>query len=121
MDDLILRSAYFRRTDDLLLRSLAHDLDVSKSDLIRAAIRLKLDDWRASGSHEVVLKDLARGTRENAVARKIVVQVPGAKRVAPPKQPSPAKTEAEPTKQSAKPTAVPARRTAKREAAAVTA
>jgi Arc/MetJ-type ribon-helix-helix transcriptional regulator len=79
MDDLILRSAYMRRTDDLLLRTLAHDLNVSKSDLIRAAIRLKLDDWRATENQDAVRKDIAVGLRDNAVTRRVVVTVPGSK------------------------------------------
>lgn len=76
MDDLVLRSAYLRLSDDILLRKLAHDLSVTKSDLIRAAIHVKLEDWRSANDPDAVLRDLAFRVGDAKVSRSVRVTVP---------------------------------------------
>ena len=68
-NDLVLRSAYLRLSDDILLRKLAHDLSVTKSDLIRAAIHVKLEDWRSANDPDAVLRDLAFRIGDAKVSR----------------------------------------------------
>ena len=63
MDDLVMRSVYLRPAEDSLLRQLAHELKATKSDLIRAAISTKLQEWRESNSSEQVRYDLQFGVR----------------------------------------------------------
>ena len=75
MDDLVLRSAYLRLSDDMLLRKLAHDLNVTKSDLIRAAIHVKLEDWRSANDPDAVLRDLAFRVGDAKIADRAVVEV----------------------------------------------
>ncbi len=75
MDDLVLRSAYLRLSDDMLLRKLAHDLNVTKSDLIRAAIHVKLEDWRSANDPDAVLRDLAFRVGDAEIAASAVVKV----------------------------------------------
>ncbi|MBN8500705.1 MAG: hypothetical protein J0M19_06105 [Sphingomonadales bacterium] len=76
MDDLVLRSAYLRLSDDMQLRKLAHELSVTKSDLIRAAIHVKLEDWRSANDLDVVLRDLAFRIGDGKVAETVKVTVP---------------------------------------------
>jgi len=64
-DGLVMRSVYLRLSEDGLLRQLAYDLKVTKSDLIRAAISIKLRQWRESKSQTLVLKDLKSGQLEH--------------------------------------------------------
>lgn len=59
--DMVMRSIYLPPRQDSQLRQLAHDLKVTKSELIRSAIGVKLKDWLASNSNELVLSDLAFG------------------------------------------------------------
>ncbi len=48
VDDMVMRSVYLWPKQDSQLRQLAHELNVSKSDLIRSAISIKLRDWLES-------------------------------------------------------------------------
>ncbi len=68
-DEMVMRSVYLRPAEDSQLRQLAHDLNVTKSDLIRSAISVKLHDWLGSNSKELVLQDLTFGRHENATDR----------------------------------------------------
>ncbi len=68
VDDMVMRSVYLWPKQDSQLRQLAHELNVSKSDLIRSAISIKLRDWLESNDdNERVLHDLTFGRRESAV------------------------------------------------------
>lgn len=58
MDDLILRSAYLTGEDDVMLRELAERLGIPKSDILQAAISLKLVDWLAVESNDLIRADL---------------------------------------------------------------
>lgn len=78
MDDLVLRSAYLRLSDDMQLRKLAHDHNVSKSDLIRAAIHVKLNDWRSANDPDAVLRDLAFRIGDSKIVHTAVIEVPKA-------------------------------------------
>lgn len=64
MEDMVMRSVYLRPSEDGQLRQLAHELHVTKSDLIRSAIGVKLREWLDSNSKDVVLRDLAFGRRD---------------------------------------------------------
>lgn len=70
MDDLILRSAYLTREDDEIVRELSKRLRIPKSDIIQAAIRLRLDDWRGSGNTDLVRADLAAVHKQKKQRRK---------------------------------------------------
>ena len=63
IEDMVMRSVYLRPTEDNQLRQLAHELKVSKSDLIRSAISVKLQEWLRSGGKELVMRDLKFGRR----------------------------------------------------------
>lgn len=69
VDDFVMRSVYLRPSEDTQLRQLAHDLNVTKSDLIRSAISVKLREWLKSNSRELVSRDLESGRREVASTR----------------------------------------------------
>jgi Arc/MetJ-type ribon-helix-helix transcriptional regulator len=71
MDELVMRSVYLRPSEDSKLRQLAHELNVSKSDLIRSAISLKLRDWLESNSRETVQNDLVFGRRDTVAEREM--------------------------------------------------
>lgn len=59
MDDkLVLRSVNLWSRDDSALRQYAFEHEISKSDLIRAAVRAKLEEWRSDNSGEVLQGDL---------------------------------------------------------------
>jgi len=75
MDDLVMRSVYLRPSEDSQLRQMAHELNVTKSDLIRSAISTKLKEWREANSLERVLDDLQFGRRDGvgAAAARVVV------------------------------------------------
>lgn len=45
-EGMVRRSIYLDQADDSELRQIAFELRVSKSDLIRAAIRHRLKEWR---------------------------------------------------------------------------
>jgi hypothetical protein len=68
VNDMVMRSVYLRLAEDSKLRQLAHELNVSKSDLIRSAISVKLQEWLASNSDELILHDLAFGRRDPRTA-----------------------------------------------------
>lgn len=68
VDDLVMRSVYLRHSEDAQLRQLAHNLNVTKSDLIRAAIGAKLEDWFGSPERERILREVERG-RPDATTR----------------------------------------------------
>jgi hypothetical protein len=63
-DDMVMRSIYVRPLEDAQLRQLAHNLNVTKSDLIRSAIRIKLSEWLGDNSGKKALKDVREGLRE---------------------------------------------------------
>jgi len=69
VDDMVMRSVYFRPAEDAQLRQLAHDLNVTKSDLIRAAASLKLEEWLESDDRERILEDVERGRRDEDAVR----------------------------------------------------
>ena len=62
--DLVMRSVYLKPGEDSQLRQLAHELNVTKSDLIRSAIGVKLREWLDSNDRDLILKDLTFGVRE---------------------------------------------------------
>lgn len=70
-DDMVMRSVYVRPLEDAQLRQLARTLDVSKSDLIRSAISLKLKDWLSDNSGESVRTDLKAGLRDTSAQRQL--------------------------------------------------
>ncbi|WP_294330339.1 CopG family transcriptional regulator [uncultured Sphingomonas sp.] len=61
-DELVMRSVYLRPSDDARLRELAHRLNVTKSDLIRCAIGLKLADWLVADDASI-LREVEMGKR----------------------------------------------------------
>lgn len=63
-ENLVMRSIYLPETVDAELRQLAHEHNVSKSDLVRAAVRLKLKEWREDNTKAKLSKDVAAGLRE---------------------------------------------------------
>ena len=67
--EMVLRSVYLRPSEDSQLRQLAHKLNVTKSDLIRSAINVKLRDWLAPGDQTVLLEDLEHGKRSESAVR----------------------------------------------------
>jgi hypothetical protein len=78
VDDFVMRSVYLRPSEDSQLRQLAHELNVTKSDLIRSAIGVKLREWLESNSDELVLRDLTFGRRDVVADRAASVAVPKA-------------------------------------------
>lgn len=58
-EDMVLRSVNLRVRDDNDLRQFAFDRHLTKSDLIRAAIHAKLEEWRVDNTGEVLAADLA--------------------------------------------------------------
>lgn len=69
VNEMVLRSVYVRQSEDAQLRQMAHDLNVTKSDLIRAAIAVKLRDWLDSGDDQMILNDVEHGKRNEAAVR----------------------------------------------------
>lgn len=57
-DNLVLRSVNLWARDDSALRQFAFDRAITKSDLIRAAVRAKLEEWRTDNTGEVLQGDL---------------------------------------------------------------
>jgi len=55
-----MRSVNLVRAQDDALRQIAHDRRVSKNDLVRAAIALKLEEW-ARSSEGAFQADLRKG------------------------------------------------------------
>lgn len=68
-NDMVMRSVYLRPLQDNQLRQLAHTLDVTKSDLIRAAISNKLMEWLQSNDREKLLEEVALGLRDEEAIR----------------------------------------------------
>jgi hypothetical protein len=65
-EELVMRSVYLRPTEDSQLRQLAHEFKVTKSDLIRSAISVKLKEWlQSEGSVDLILHDLTFGRRDS--------------------------------------------------------
>lgn len=62
-EELVMRSVYLKLMEDSQLRQLAHELKVSKSDLIRSAVSLKLREWLGSENNDLVLEDIKAGRR----------------------------------------------------------
>jgi predicted transcriptional regulator len=71
MDDneMVMRSVYLWPTQDSELRQLAHDLNVTKSDLIRSAIGVKLREWLQANDDQGVRQDLEVGRRDGGHER----------------------------------------------------
>jgi hypothetical protein len=63
-DDLVMRTIFLPPDDDALLRQLAAKLTVTRSDLIRSAVRIKVAEW--SESPEALRRDLAHLIIEQA-------------------------------------------------------
>jgi len=57
-EQMVLRSVNLWSRDDSALRQFAFDQQVTKSDLIRAAIRAKLREWRGDNAGEILRNDL---------------------------------------------------------------
>src|SRR3546814_20140911 len=68
-EDMVMRSVYVRPGEDADLRQLAHDFNVTKSDLLRSAIRLKLKEWLADTSGQKLLAAVSAGLRETNFQR----------------------------------------------------
>jgi hypothetical protein len=58
---MVMRSVYLHPSDDGRLRQLAHETGAAKSDLMGAAVAIKLAEWLSSADRETVLRDLAAG------------------------------------------------------------
>ena len=69
VNEMVLRSVYLRPSEDSQLRQLAHDLNVTKSDLIRSAISVKLRDWLEGEDEQAILNDVEHGKRNEAAVR----------------------------------------------------
>ena len=69
IDDMVMRSVYLRPAEDAQLRDLAHKLSVTKSDLIRSAISVKLVEWLQSNDADRILEEIAHGRRDEAAIR----------------------------------------------------
>src|SRR3546814_16767638 len=70
-EDMVMRSVYVRPGEDADLRQLAHDFNVTKRDLIRSAIRLKLKEWLADNSGQKLLADeIGRASCRERVVQK---------------------------------------------------
>src|SRR3546814_6445946 len=67
----VMRSVYVRPGEDADLRQLAHDFNVTKRDLIRSAIRLKLKEWLADNSGQKLLADVSACLRETNLQRQV--------------------------------------------------
>jgi hypothetical protein len=65
-NELVLRSFYVPASDDTDLRQLAFELNIPKSDLVRAAIASKLETWRKLNDREAIFKDIKLGDRASA-------------------------------------------------------
>jgi len=104
-EDMVMRSVYVRPGEDADLRQLAHDFNVTKSDLIRSAIRLKLKEWLADNSGQKLLADVSAGLRETNLQREVrqvkpakIVAKAGEAAAAKVKRPLAAKAAAKPSK-----------------------
>jgi hypothetical protein len=69
VDDMVMRSVYLRPAEDAQLRELAHTLNVTKSDLIRSAIAMKLFEWMQSNDSDRILQDVEYGKRDEEAIR----------------------------------------------------
>lgn len=68
-DEMVMRSVYLRPVEDAQLRQLAHELNVTKSDLIRSAIGAKLREWLLPDSADQIARDLQLGRRGSSTER----------------------------------------------------
>jgi Arc/MetJ-type ribon-helix-helix transcriptional regulator len=66
MDEMVMRSVYLGPLEDSQLRQLAHELQVTKSDLIRTAIKAKLKQWLDAEDDQVVINEIEVGRRGGA-------------------------------------------------------
>lgn len=69
VNEMVLRSVYLRPFEDSQLRQLAHELNVTKSDLIRSAISVKLRDWLDAKDEQLIRSDVEHGKRNEAAIR----------------------------------------------------
>lgn len=67
-DEMVMRSVYLRPSDDARLRELAYRLNVTKSDLIRSAIALKLADWHQMDDDDSIQQEVKSGKRQTGAA-----------------------------------------------------
>jgi hypothetical protein len=90
-DELVMRSFYISVREDARLRKLAFELELSKSDLVRAAITQKLSKWdkkpdvsaiRDDNDLKLILDEINLGNRQAALAdpHMIVHELKGPKR-----------------------------------------
>jgi predicted DNA-binding protein len=70
-EELVMRSVYVPASEDARLRQLAHESGYTKSDLIRAAIKLKVEEWVKSNGLEQLRNDVAAGLREASLQREV--------------------------------------------------
>jgi hypothetical protein len=75
-EDLVMRSVYLRPIEDAQLRQLAVDLNVTKSDLVRAAVGIKLKEWLSDNSKTKAAQDVAVGLRDATIARRVKQELP---------------------------------------------
>jgi hypothetical protein len=69
VEDMVMRSVYLRPAQDAELRDLAHRLNVTKSDLIRSAISVKLFEWLQTNDCDSILAEVELGRRDEAAIR----------------------------------------------------
>jgi hypothetical protein len=66
-DKLVLRSFYLSALEDSRLRQYGFRLELSKSDLVRAAIRDKLTKWDRENDFDAILRDIKVGDQKTAL------------------------------------------------------
>jgi predicted DNA-binding protein len=66
-EDLVMRSFYLSAKEDTRLRNLAFQLDLSKSDLVREAIRQNLEKWREINDPDAIFRDIKLGQKKAAL------------------------------------------------------
>lgn len=64
---LLTRPAFISAADDAALRQLAHEAGMTRSELIRTAVSLKLAEWEGAET-EAVLNELRKAGGEPAPA-----------------------------------------------------
>lgn len=75
-DDLVMRSFYLSAKEDMRLRNLAFQLDVTKSDLVRAAIGKNLEIWREMNDPDAIFEDIKLGQKQAALADPYTITEP---------------------------------------------
>lgn len=70
-DDLVMRSVYISAGVDAELRQLAHDLNITKSELIRTAISGKLKEWRGDNTRQKAAADVEAAKENDTLKQNI--------------------------------------------------